>query len=272
MRKESQDSLRSCERNANAFLDEAKYAISSLQAVGARYGITVLLHQGLRDSSGILSSFRSWLRSRNVTALDVPGKADDSHMYYFMKSYLWDMNQFSKVAFFDTDFVFLRNPDPVFEACKADFCAARSVWNTPEAIVAHAAAGDGFLSSLSTKYSAQLNRRGRNAWNAGFFVVSPDKARGAEVLDRWKQCNGTENFCLARVVPDVQFVSPVYNLQHSSFEGRDVNVGLLPTVAVHGKVGHMKCHVIEQAFGKTTCGTRVEVDGVLEAVPGQTTP
>mmetsp|Transcript_40030 Transcript_40030/g.127378 ORF Transcript_40030/g.127378 Transcript_40030/m.127378 type:complete len:328 (+) Transcript_40030:99-1082(+) len=254
LRENQKDLLRSCGENGHAFFDEAKYAISTLQATGARYGITVLMHEGLPADAASLGAFESWLRERKVNVRYVPGKANDAHMYYYMKSYLWDMAQHAKVAFFDTDFLFLRNPDKLFQECRGTFCASQSVWTSLEAMTSHSLAHSSFLSS---QYGALLAKQGRNAWNAGFFVVAPDAQRGAQVLSAWQRCEGAENHCLNQAVTGVQTLSPIYNLQHTELEGRSISVSSVPTVAVHGKVGHMTCEAIEKTFGQTKCGKAV---------------
>jgi len=253
LREGNKDLIRSCQESFDAFFDEAKYAIATLQATGAEHGITVLMHEGLENKAGALDRFVSWLQNRSVTAKFVPGKIDDAHMYYFMKSYLWDMD-YSKVAYFDTDFVFLRNPDSIFTQCKQDFCAAPAVANVGEAMFGHMMAGNAMFSKqLSKQGSSYRAPNSKNAWNAGFFVVSPDKARGAEVLERWRKCEHAENYCLNQAISSMQAVSPTYNLQHSSLEGRDIPVDALPTMAVHGKVGRMSCEEIESRFGNFKC-------------------
>lgn len=247
------DRIRSCQESYTAFFDEAKYAIASLQATGAEHGITVLMHQGLQNKAGALDSFLSWLHNRSVTVQFVPGKADDAHMYYFMKSYLWDMS-FEKVAYFDTDFVFLRNPDHVFSVCWQEFCAAPAVSATGEAIMAHMLAGDPSFSKQMSQRGSQWRRPNtKNAWNAGFFVLTPNKARGAQIFETWKKCEGAENYCLNQAISAVQAVSPIYNLQHSTLEGRSIKVHSMPTVAIHGKVGRMTCEAIDKEFGQARC-------------------
>mmetsp|Transcript_35067 Transcript_35067/g.81412 ORF Transcript_35067/g.81412 Transcript_35067/m.81412 type:complete len:327 (+) Transcript_35067:64-1044(+) len=254
LREGGKDRLRSCNETSSAFLDEAKYAIATLQATGAQHGITVLMHQGLENKAGALDSFNSWLSKRGVTAKYVPGKADDAHMYYFMKSYLWDLTSFKKVAYFDTDFVFLRNPDAAFSECKKDFCAAPVVASTIEAITSHRLAGsDAFSQRLAQWGSQRRSSSTKNAWSAGFFIVSPNPARGERILAKWRRCDGAENFCLNQAITRVHAMSPIYNLQHSTVEGNIVRVGAVPTVAVHGKVGRMRCEIIDKTFGQMRC-------------------
>jgi len=253
VREGDKDLIRSCRESSDAFFRETKYAIATLQAAGAEHGITVLMHEGLENKEGALDGFLAWLQNRSVTAQFVPGKINDAHMYYFMKSYLWDLN-YTKVAYFDTDFVFLGNPDSVFSYCREDFCAAPVVSNAAEAMLGHLMAG-------SKLYSDQMTRRAtsnrgpntKNGWNAGFFVLTPDGARGAEVLERWRRCEAAENYCLNQAVSPVQALSPAYNLQHSSLEGHAISVDSVPTVAVHGKVGRMSCADIESRFGRLSC-------------------
>lgn len=254
MREGNKDLIRSCQESFDSFFDETKYAIATLQATGAQHGITVLMHQGLENKAGALDRFVSWLHKRNATVQFVPGKIDDAHMYYFMKSYLWDM-EFEKVAYFDTDFVFLRNPDSIFSACSKDFCAAPAVSSTGEALMSHMMAGNAKFSEQMSRLGSSHSRKPntKNAWNAGFFVVAPNKARGAEILETWRQCKEAENYCLNQAISSVQAVSPIYNLQHSSIEGNKIKVDALPTIAVHGKVGRMSCEAIEDRFAKLSC-------------------
>mmetsp|Transcript_27758 Transcript_27758/g.63094 ORF Transcript_27758/g.63094 Transcript_27758/m.63094 type:complete len:331 (-) Transcript_27758:121-1113(-) len=253
LREGNKDMIRSCQESFDAFFDEAKYAVATLQATGAEHGITMMMHEGLENKAGALDRFASWLRNRNVTVEFVPGKINDPHMYYFMKSYLWDMD-FEKVAYFDTDFVFLRNPDSIFTECRHDFCAAPAVSNTGEALLAHVMAGNpGYSEQMSQQGSRKRSPNTKNAWNAGFFVVKPDKSRGAEILKTWRECPAAENFCLNQAITSAQAVSPKYNLQHSTLEGHKIKVESLPTMAVHGKVGRMSCEAIESRFGQVHC-------------------
>mmetsp|Transcript_132348 Transcript_132348/g.411406 ORF Transcript_132348/g.411406 Transcript_132348/m.411406 type:complete len:90 (-) Transcript_132348:109-378(-) len=86
-----------------------------------------------------------------------------------------------------------------------------------------------------------------------FFVLTPNEARGAQILEKWKHCEGAENYCLNQALSSVQAVSPIYNLQHSNLEGHKIKVDALPTIAVHGKVGRMTCEALERTFGQATC-------------------
>jgi len=231
-----------------AFATEIRYAISTLRATGPAHGITVLMHEALRGRAET-ASLSAWLQARGVTVRFVPGKGDVPRMYYYMKSYIWDMTQYDKVAFFDTDFLFVRKPDIVFDECKADFCAAsHTKVNAASILLGEKRAAEAFqLASGRGELSEHVY------FNAGFFVVVPSKERGAEVLGLWKRCHlGNENACLIRSVRGVQEMSPRFNLQHA--EKNSSLVEAVRAVALHAKAGRLGCDVIERWFNRSYCG------------------
>jgi len=97
-------------------------AITTLQSTCNKYGITVVMDQKKRAGKGELEE---WLGRRGVEVVVVEPKEYDGQRYHYLKLTAWELtlsHNYPRVALFDSDMVFLRNPDSIFDSCNSYFC------------------------------------------------------------------------------------------------------------------------------------------------------
>jgi len=172
-------------RNAQPlFLEATRHAVTTLQATGAKHGITVLVHASVfLEQPQTMQAAKEWFASRNVAVCSVPGFGDDvpnapplllRDMYFFIKLHLWQLTRFEQVAFYDSDHLFLRNPDAVFDSCRANLCM-KGDSNLVNAYIADTAR------ALGTQFDDFY-------WNVGFFVLRPNASAVPLLLHTWADC------------------------------------------------------------------------------------
>ena len=172
-------SAAACRENPWVYLNATQHAVTTLQATGARHGITVLVHRSiwsaLLDASG---GGGDWFARRSVALCRVDGMGSQrADMYFFSKLHVWELVQYERVAFFDSDHLFVRSPDAVFADCgDAPFCAV---------LGGHGALGAGQAANASRR-AAPTQLGGRLEFNMGGFVVRPNASRVPELLRAWE--------------------------------------------------------------------------------------
>lgn len=119
------------------------------------------------------------------------------------KLHMWNLTQFSRVAFFDVDHVFVDNIDRVFQECGAPFCAVSDVE--------------------------------KNEFNGGFFVMRPSAVMHVQLLRAYSNRAMHMNPIDARATGDQKFLNVMFRAWtplNSTFNAQKGTQG----EAVHHKI------------------------------------
>ncbi len=149
---------------------------------------------------------------RNVPKLSARMSGDKSLLNMLTKLHAWNLVEFDQVIFYDSDFVFLKNPAAAFAECRTDFCAS----------------GDTGIRSIMPEKSPTTY------FNSGFMVIRPSKEKFNELLKSVYLAENTrfvDQDLLNSVFKDKwQRLSYKYNIMH-------VNGPIGPdAVAIHEKL------------------------------------
>ena len=242
-----------CETEPLLYLRATKHAIVTLQATGARHGITLLAHRSLYETHPQeMEAAGAWLRGRNVSLCPVPGKRNAPEQYHYAKLHLWELSAYDKVAFYDADHLFLDDPDALFDACSGWMCAH----GPPE--------------------GQSVEPAGRHHFNAGFFVVRPNASLVPTILAAWLDCvdpssaadfhDRRENKCVQHILSGVHGMSARFNKINTELDRGALGEPLgADTAVVHAKFWRMGCARIAAHWG--TSSQRVGVQRCLVSPP-----
>jgi len=205
-------------------------AVTTLLNTCPMYGITVLMDEEKHQRS---EKLQSWLEMRGVEVLPVAPKEYNPHRYHYLKLTAWELGEkagYNKVAIFDSDMVFIRNPDPMFDECSLYFCAvleppSSSQLQRDKAKVIR----DWKLNKMSLQIFGDTHRKESSIqFNGGLMVVQSVQnvsmtALSNHVFDIWSQIKHkkstkktrfkTEQKVLNENIENVQIINYEYNAQ-----------------------------------------------------------
>ena len=135
---------------------------------------------------------------RNVPKLSARMSGDKSLLNMLTKLHAWNLVEYEQIIFYDSDFVFLKNPATAFTECRTEFCAA----------------GDTGIRSIMPEKSPTTY------FNSGFMVIRPSKEKFNELLKSVHLAENTrfvDQDLLNAIFKDKwQKISNRYNIMHVS--------------------------------------------------------
>lgn len=106
--------------------------IESLQSMNVKEDIVVLYTPDTRshDLEMVRMTRAKMIRVEKIAST---GNEDESYRSMLTKLHIWTLTQYSQIAYYDADMVFMRNPSGIFDACgNVPLCAVSDVYISPD--------------------------------------------------------------------------------------------------------------------------------------------